>query len=133
MTNFHIQPVQSGKRRRYDPAFKAMIIKRCQQPEGSVASVAQEFALNANLIHKWMWRARQKGEITTYPGFLLVPIETVKPEDVESTPKARTASTTTIEISSKFGIVTLRCSGEHSVYRLKSSSHDPYRSDLARD
>lgn len=119
MTYFPIQPVQAGKRRRYDPAFKAMIIKRCQQPEVSVASIAQEFALNANLIHKWMWRARQKGEITTYPGFLPVPIEAVKPEGVEPTPKALTESTTTIEISSKFGTVTLRCSEEQSVHLLK--------------
>lgn len=84
-----------------------------------MASVAQEFALNANLIHKWMWRARQKGEITTYPGFLPVPIEAVKPEGVESIPKDRTTSTTTIEICSKFGTVTLRCSEEQSVHLLK--------------
>ena len=119
MTNFPIPSAEAGKRRRYDPAFKAMIIERCQQPEISIASVAQEFGLNANLIHKWIHRARIKGEIATYPGFVPVPLDAVKPAAPAATPMPEKASIVTIEISSKLGTVTLRCSEGQSVRLLK--------------
>ena len=42
----------SGKRRRYDPSFKAMIIELCRDPKNSVAKIAQAHELNPNLVHK---------------------------------------------------------------------------------
>lgn len=119
MTNFPTQSAQAGKRRRYDPVFKAMIIERCQQPEISIASVAQEFGLNANLIHKWIHRVRRKGEIATYPGFVPVPLDAAKSADTAATPMPETAPIATIEISSKLGTLTLRCSEEQSIRLLK--------------
>jgi len=46
------------KRRRCTAEFKARIAEACQQPDASVASVALEHALNANLVHKWIREAR---------------------------------------------------------------------------
>ena len=40
------------KRRRFSTAFKAKIVETCQQPGASVADIALEHALNANLVHK---------------------------------------------------------------------------------
>ena len=41
------------RRRSYSQAFKAMVVKACDEPGHSVAGVAQQYSLNANLIHKW--------------------------------------------------------------------------------
>ena len=47
------------KRRRFTAEFKAMIVEACQQPGASVAGIALEHALNANLVHKWIREARR--------------------------------------------------------------------------
>ena len=41
------------RRRRYSVEFKAMVIKACDEPGQSVAGVARQHDLNANLLHKW--------------------------------------------------------------------------------
>ena len=41
------------RRRRYPAEFKAMVIKACDEPGQSVAGVARQHDLNANLLHKW--------------------------------------------------------------------------------
>ena len=51
-------PVAPRKRRRFSPEFKARILEACQQPAASVAGVALEHNLNANLVHKWIRKAK---------------------------------------------------------------------------
>ena len=41
------------RRRRYSAEFKARVIKACDEPGQSVAGVARQHDLNANLLHKW--------------------------------------------------------------------------------
>lgn len=119
MTNFAIAPSQPGKRRRFEPAFKAMIIELCQQPESSIASVAQAHQLNPNLVHKWLYRARKKGEITTYPGFVPIPMASVMPTQLDTVPVSATAQPVNIVIDSKVGKINLSLSAEDSVNLLK--------------
>jgi transposase len=63
------------KRRSFSAEFKARILAACEQPNTSVARVALENNLNANLVHKWR---RQAKEQTTNPsnpsGFLPIPL-----------------------------------------------------------
>jgi len=40
-------------RRSYTKEFKASIVAECRQGEKSIAQVAMEQQINANLIHKW--------------------------------------------------------------------------------
>jgi len=40
-------------RRSYTKEFKASIVAECRQGEKSIAQVAMEHQINANLIHKW--------------------------------------------------------------------------------
>ena len=42
------------KRRRFTPDFKHKIVAACKEPGASVARIAREHDLNANLVHKWM-------------------------------------------------------------------------------
>lgn len=62
------------KRRRFTAAFKARIAEACQQPGASVAGIALEYALNANLVHKWIRAARQQETVAEAPAFIPVPM-----------------------------------------------------------
>ena len=45
----------------YDPEAKRELVEACLQPGISVAKVALEFGINANLLRKWMGHYRQTG------------------------------------------------------------------------
>ena len=47
-------PQPPRTRRRHSPAFKARIIAACQAPGVSVARVALEHGLNANMVRLWI-------------------------------------------------------------------------------
>lgn len=44
-------------RRRHSAELKARVLAACAEPGASVARIALENGLNANLVHKWRWRA----------------------------------------------------------------------------
>lgn len=62
------------KRRRFTAEFKARIVEACQQPGASVAGIALEHALNANLVHKWIRDARRSEPVSDTPAFVPVPV-----------------------------------------------------------
>ncbi|WP_063781943.1 IS66-like element accessory protein TnpA [Bradyrhizobium viridifuturi] len=41
-------------RRRYDPASKQRLVEACLQPGVSLAGLALQHGVNANLLHKWV-------------------------------------------------------------------------------
>lgn len=47
-----MQP-KGAPRRRHGKELKAQVLAECNQPDASVAAVAQSHGLNANLVHKW--------------------------------------------------------------------------------
>ncbi|WP_254902974.1 IS66-like element accessory protein TnpA [Halomonas sp. CSM-2] len=61
------------KRRRFTAGFKAGVVEACQQPDASVAGIALEHALNANLAHKWIREARHSMPVSEPPAFVPVP------------------------------------------------------------
>ncbi|MCP4597914.1 transposase [Neptuniibacter sp.] len=69
MTTLSI-PAAQRKRRRFSPEFKARILDACQQPNTSVASVALEHNLNANLVRKWIRNTRPTPD---QPDFIPLP------------------------------------------------------------
>lgn len=62
------------KRRRFTAAFKAKVVEACQQPGASVAGVALEHSLNANLVHKWIRDARRRKPGGDTPPFVPLPM-----------------------------------------------------------
>jgi transposase len=65
-------------RRRYDPASKDRLVAACLEPGVSVARLALEHGVNANLLRKWI---RQRTESPSFPpsslpAFIPVQIET---------------------------------------------------------
>ncbi|QTD65191.1 transposase [Acinetobacter towneri] len=53
-------PTLKKPRRTFTTEFKQHLIKLCQQPDTSVAKVAMQHQINANLLHKWMRQAKSK-------------------------------------------------------------------------
>ena len=62
-------------RRRFTAEFKARIVADCLQPNASVAGIALQHDLNANLVHKWIRAARLQQSEPVPPAFLPVPLQ----------------------------------------------------------
>lgn len=82
-----------GSRRRHSEAFKQALIDRSLVPGASVAAIAQQAGINANLLFNWRrlhlqslgsTDARESGDS------VLLPVTIVEPEPAPTTP--RTAS-----------------------------------------
>lgn len=52
-----MQPREKRRRRRHTAEFKAAAVSACREPGASVAAVALERKLNANLLRTWIKRA----------------------------------------------------------------------------
>jgi transposase len=57
------------RRRRFSTEFKEAVVAATFEPGRSVAGVAQRYALNANLVHKW--RRQRRG--VNPPDFIRLP------------------------------------------------------------
>ena len=68
-------------RRRHDAQFKARVVAECAAPGASVASVALEHGLNANLVHRWLriaeGRERVGQAVQRVEQFVAVPMAAV--------------------------------------------------------
>ena len=51
------------KRRQYTPEFKAQLVAESQNPEASVARIALDNDLNANLLRRWITESKQAGQL----------------------------------------------------------------------
>lgn len=51
---------QSRKRRRYGREVKAQILAECEAPGASVAKVALSHGINANIVHGWRKKTRDR-------------------------------------------------------------------------
>ncbi len=60
------------KRRQYTPEFKAQLVAESQNPEASVARIALDNDLNANLLRRWITESKQAGQ---QPSPAFVPIK----------------------------------------------------------
>ena len=56
-------------RRSYSKSFKAQIIQECSQPGASIANIALNHSLNANLVHKWI-RVQSQKSLALQPAFI---------------------------------------------------------------
>ena len=50
------------KRRQYTPEFKAQLVAESQKPEASVARIALDNDLNANLLRRWITESKQSDQ-----------------------------------------------------------------------
>jgi transposase len=53
-----VRLVERNGRRRYDPASKDRLVAACLEPGVSVSRLAFEHGINANLLWKWIKKAK---------------------------------------------------------------------------
>jgi len=70
-------PREKRRRRRHMPVFKAAAVAACREPGASVAAVALEPQLNANLLRTWIKGARTGA---ASPKAMAVPESPMAPE-----------------------------------------------------
>ncbi|MCP5345343.1 MAG: transposase [Gammaproteobacteria bacterium] len=66
------------KRRRFAPDFKHRILAACKEPGASVARIAREHDLNANLVHKWIRQTKANSLPVTTPAFVALPVNSTQ-------------------------------------------------------
>ncbi len=47
--------------RSYTPAFKAELVAACQRPGASIAALAGQHGMNANVLHRWLKEHQRNG------------------------------------------------------------------------
>lgn len=56
----------SPKRRFYSPELKLQVVGACAQPGASIAGVALQHGINANIVHRWL-REHSAGTLINRP------------------------------------------------------------------
>jgi len=95
-------PSAPRRRRRHSPEFKAGVVAACQAPGVSVARVALEHGLNANLVRQWIKAARTAPVTPPAP---FVPLALPVPAPVASSTVAE--DTIRIEVPRAGGAITI--------------------------
>ena len=57
---------QRPKRRLYSPELKLQVVGACAQPGASIAGVALQYRINANIVHRWL-REHSQGTLISRP------------------------------------------------------------------
>jgi transposase len=69
-----VRHVGRDGRRRYDPASRDRLVAACLEPGVSVSRLALEHGVNANLVWKWVKRAREERALPAVSAFVPVQI-----------------------------------------------------------
>lgn len=78
MTLLSTRP-EPKKRRVYSQTFKAQVVEACNQPGASLANIALNHGLNANLVHKWRRTAAMASPgAETIPDFVPLALPTTR-------------------------------------------------------
>jgi transposase len=86
-----MQPNEKRRRRRHTPAFKAAAVAACRKPGASVAAIALELQLNANMLRAWI---KESGAALALPAMALpLPKPAFLPLSIEARPEPASTST----------------------------------------
>jgi transposase len=78
---------QVPKRRFYSLELKVQVVQTCAQPGASIAAVALQHGINANIVHRWIREHRQGTLVTQPQAFVPVTLST-QPEPIATQPVA---------------------------------------------
>lgn len=95
------------KRRQYTPEFKAQLVAESQSPGASVARIALDNDLNANLLRRWIAESKQADQQLS-PAF--VPINL----PAAATPAVKKSSSIRIEIPQPSGPIVVEWPAEQA-------------------
>jgi transposase len=82
---------QAPKRRFYSPELKLQVVQICAQPGASIAAVALQHGINANIVHRWI-REHRQGTLVVQPQAFVPVTLSAEPEPVATKSVAVTAT-----------------------------------------
>src|SRR5690554_4833815 len=100
----------SASSRRFSPEFKTNIVAQCRQPGVSVARIALDNDLNANLVRRWVSQAR---EVRATPGFMPISLPAIVAQPANRA-TTNTGNTIRIEIPRAGGAVVVEWPAEQA-------------------
>lgn len=105
--NREVKPV---RRRRHSAAFKAEAVRACMQPGVSIAAMALQYRLNANLLRRWVTDHQTQDLNAIAPAGKSMPIDPAEFVPLQLNPTDTAASTQDIVIDIRRGaaMVTVR-------------------------
>lgn len=81
---------QAPKRRFYSPEFKLQVVGACAQPGASIAGVALQHGINANIVHRWLREHSQDTLVNRPQTFVPVTLNSaIEPATVQPTSDIR--------------------------------------------
>ena len=81
---------QAPKRRFYSPELKLQVVGACAQPGASIAWVALQHGINANIVHRWLREHSQGTLVNRPPTFVPVTLDSAtEPATVQPTADIR--------------------------------------------
>jgi transposase len=81
---------QAPKRRFYSPELKLQVVGSCAQPGASIAGVALQHGINANIVHRWLREHNQGILIRRQQTFVPVTLNSaIEPATVQPTADIR--------------------------------------------
>lgn len=87
-------------RRTYSPQFKAELLTACKQPGASIAALAMQHGMNANVLHRWLKDHRQGTLLLSdgAPAPAFIPIDLAAPLPVSGRDSEPSAPPSNIRI-----------------------------------
>lgn len=81
---------QAPKRRFYSPELKLQVVGACAQPGASIAGVALQHGINANIVHRWLREHSQDTLVNRPQTFVPVTLNSaIEPATVQPTSDIR--------------------------------------------
>jgi transposase len=81
---------QAPKRRFYSPELKLQVVGACAQPGASIAGVALQHGINANIVHRWLREHSQDALVNRPQTFVPVTLNSaIEPATVQPTSDIR--------------------------------------------
>ena len=92
--DIYMGATRGGTRRKHTDEFRAEVLAQCRRPGKSIAGVALEHGLNANLVRTWLRNSALSGnacaEVATleapaaeFPSFIPLPLSVTQPDTVQ--------------------------------------------------
>ena len=95
---------RTPKRRYYSPELKLQVVEACARADASIAGVAMQHGVNANIVHRWL-REHSQGTLVAQP-MTFVPVTLASNAQV-AVPAAVTQSTAEIRMELRRGAATV--------------------------
>ena len=99
------------RRRHHERAFKAELVRQTLEPGASVAAIAQQHGLNANVLFKWRRDHLRGGMAIDGGSSVLLPVHVLPTAEITPTPVATPTTAAPVTTPQPTGVIELEFAG----------------------